>query len=170
MKIFVLITTIFLSVLILFAITFIQSSGTCWLPSARLPNPPQPTIGCFYFSSQTTAPPPDENVIWNQVQSWRAQNRLTTYKESELLCKYSELRLNDMSAGFNHDNFIASRSDQIYSENPNFSHLGENLSENFVEPLEKWLESPTHKKNLVEPFEYSCLRCKNNYCVQLFAR
>lgn len=111
----------------------------------------------------------DEFTVIEDVQKWRKSNGLDEYKIDASLCKYAEMRLNDISINFSHDAFLASRSAQIYNDNQQFQSLAENLSSG-INPLPAWINSPTHLKNLKENYQYTCVKCKNNNCVQLFAR
>lgn len=108
-----------------------------------------------------------ESKLWEVVNTWREDNNLNQYIKDEVLCNYAESRISEIKNDWSHDGF------KSMEKIDNFSWLGENLSkETFGEnqTLQMWLESPEHRENLEKDFTHSCIKCDNNYCVQIFGK
>lgn len=107
--------------------------------------------------------------VFEKVQMFRYHAGLDPYKESKSLCSLADIRLKEIQKNFSHDLF--------YSEVKNFYgnneyHVAENLAKGFNTPDEvitAWLNSPTHKKNLVADYAYSCIKEQNGFIVNLFS-
>lgn len=115
----------------------------------------------------------DSRSAWLVIQEWRSSSGLAQYNESELLCRYANFRVEQIQADFSHKQYRNSVAQALYKEDSSLVESGENLSRAIFTPkqlLSSWLESPSHRENLEKPFTDSCIRCNNNYCVQLFAR
>jgi len=99
------------------------------------------------------------------VNAWREENNLAQYEKNDLLCEYANKRVDEIQKKWSHDGFIGTIKD--------FNQIAENLSKNTTNEentLQMWLESPSHKRILEKNFIYSCLKCNNNYCVQIFGK
>lgn len=101
--------------------------------------------------------------LMENVNNWRLSQNLPKYETDKWLCEQADLRANDIQTDYSHQGFI-DRYENKYD-------LGENLSENYSEnyALGAWLNSPSHAKNLYADYKYSCIKCKESKCVQLFA-
>lgn len=113
-----------------------------------------------------------EEGLWRVVNNWKYGNDGYYYEENSVLCKYAEIRVSEIKSNFSHIGF-RNLNDKIYKESK-LGELGENLSKDFFsfesELLDRWLNSPTHKKNLEYDFTHSCIKCRDGYCVQLFGK
>lgn len=110
-----------------------------------------------------------ENKLWDLIQDWKLENSGYTYSKEEKICKIADLRLGEIMSSFSHDGFY-NHTEELYSYG--YDLIGENLAKNFTTEHDffySWLRSPSHKENLEEDFKYSCLKCHNTYCVQIFA-
>lgn len=106
-----------------------------------------------------------QSKVWRDIQVWKIKHDGYAYQTTKELCKVSEERLEEVKTNWSHEGFY----DHI--EEPGFYYVGENLSRYFYEPeevLKAWLKSPTHRANLEKKFDYSCLVCKDSYCVHTF--
>lgn len=115
---------------------------------------------------------PNENVLWDLVQEWRVDNGYAEYKKSQTLCEYAERRAQEVEFGFSHKEFLEKESQKMFSET-NFSLISENLASHYwgeQSYLDAWVHSSTHLNNLVADHVYSCIKCRKDYCVQLFAK
>jgi len=113
-----------------------------------------------------------EENLWEKVNEWRKDSSLKEYVRDDLLCKYASIRLQDIKSSFNHSDFNDDISKQIFNEH-NYAELGENLAKDYQleeQVIINWLTSPSHYKNLIHDYTNSCIKCENNYCVQLFAK
>lgn len=114
-----------------------------------------------------TPPQIDEDDLLSAVNTWRSESNFTAYKKSDILCGYATRRVKEIQVNWSHDGF------ENMPRIDSFQILGENLSKDFYtsnKTLNSWLNSPSHKKNLTENFTYTCIRCENNHCVQIFAK
>lgn len=108
-----------------------------------------------------------EEIVFKSVQDWRVASGLPVYKVDEELCEVVDQRLDETMINWSHDGFKEAGSGLRYDI------IGENLSKNFDDPnrvLIKWLNSPTHRENLEKDFEYTCLKCQDEYCVHWFGK
>lgn len=115
--------------------------------------------------------------VWKFVNEWRVKNKKDQFIESEVLCKYAQIRLNQIKDDWSHDGFKKSVVDYIYRESQ-FNDLGENLAKDFesisMDPsydvLQSWIKSKSHKRVLEGNYTHSCVKCDRDTCVQLFAK
>ena len=108
----------------------------------------------------------EENGLWTVVNDWKEKESGYRYTSDERLCEQASIRANQIKSDWSHNGF---------DEVPffDFKTVGENLaaeSNSNNDILTLWLTSPTHKENLDENFTHSCIRCEDNYCVQLFGK
>lgn len=110
----------------------------------------------------------DEEILFNLVNEWRVNNNLKPLLVSEPLCDFASIRVEEIKKDFSHDKAF------VHRKNTGIN-VGENLSAPFTNPNEQkllnaWLNSPTHKDNIADDhYIYSCLKCSENYCVQIFS-
>lgn len=110
-----------------------------------------------------------EDVLWNRVQNWRVQTGLPKYIINYDLCIIADMRVEEIKKEFNHDGFFDHSPEYLYYSN--MSELAENLVKNYPDEdtmLSKWLDSEGHRRNLQDGYTYSCIRCSENHCVQIF--
>lgn len=108
--------------------------------------------------------------LFSEIQNWRMSKGEATYIVDQKLCSYADKRLNQILTDFSHKGFEASSAEELGVTG--FRRIGENLSMGFIENravLVAWLNSKSHRENLEESYTHSCLKCLNNYCVQIFA-
>ena len=113
----------------------------------------------------------DENKLFDLVNIYRQSKGLSMLTKSVVTCGIATLRVNEIQNDFSHDGFR--RNSQKWINSYNLSYLGENLAEDYSSEeivLSKWLKSSKHRENLMDDYSYSCMRCKNNKCVQIFAK
>lgn len=109
----------------------------------------------------------NEDRLWVVVNEWRMSENKPSYVKDDSLCSYANQRVQDIQTDFSHDKFVAMK------KVDRFIRLGENLSRDFQtnqETLTAWLNSPKHRENLDDNYEYSCIRCSEATCVQLFGK
>ena len=102
--------------------------------------------------------------MFSIIQDWRVSKKLRKYIENKELCKIADIRVEEIQKDFSHNKFLSNY--QSFK-----STVGENLSLDFTEELtlKGWLNSPTHAKALRTNYKYSCVRCLNRACVQIFS-
>ncbi len=108
----------------------------------------------------------DQYTLWQLINDFRTNNNLRTFTQSPKLCTMAEKRLVETKTDWSHNGFYNHVNDFPYTR------IGENLVKGYFTEqltLQAWLKSPLHKKNLTSGFIYSCLRCEENRCVQIFA-
>lgn len=122
-------------------------------------------------AEQTSQKVMDDGILWDKVQLWRLSQNVLPYVKDEKLCTIAASRAHDIKIEFKHDIFEKNLG-QYYAQT-NAISLGENLSRGGPQEstvLNSWLGSLYHKENLTNPkFTHSCMRCSDNYCVQIFA-
>lgn len=110
----------------------------------------------------------DQNTLWYEIQFWRKGYAGKEYLEHDVLCEYTDKRLKETLKDYNHP-----ISSEWGVDNPSlriFTTMGENINIYCGNNcLGSWLLSPPHAKVLTADFKYSCLRCNETNCVQLFA-
>jgi len=108
-----------------------------------------------------------EDKLLKVVNDWRTSKGKKNYKIDTILCGYATERVKEVKSDWSHKQF------KTMNKIDSFITLGENLSKdifNEAEILNSWLNSPTHRENLENSFTHSCIRCEDNYCVQLFGK
>lgn len=105
--------------------------------------------------------------VWNVVNNWRTSSGRLTYTESQILCDIADNRVKQVQDVFNHKQFLEDL------KKSNYPYIvSENLSEGYRTPedtLSAWLNSPPHRWALEQNYKFSCVRCENDYCVQIFS-
>lgn len=112
----------------------------------------------------------DKNLLWNNVQEWRAKSGYSPYQRSEVLCDFAKSRLPELYFNFEHDGFDSKV--QRLGDHVRFTKVAENLAKDTYSPentLKMWLESPTHLKDLQYDYRYSCIETLGPYTIQIFA-
>jgi uncharacterized protein YkwD len=129
--------------------------------------------GANYIPESYQAKQISEDRLFKAVNQWRESQNKQTYITSPVLCGFATQRVKEIQSDWSHDGFKElSKTGEVYKFQ-NFSQTGENILRDFSEEnggLESWLNSPTHRANLDSDFTHSCIRCENNYCVQLFGK
>lgn len=123
-----------------------------------------------YFP-ESSPPVIEEKRLWTVVNNWKEEEDGYVYIYSEPLCSFASKRLEEVQKDWSHLGFLNDTSKEIF-KTTKFTNAGENLTKNQLAEryvLTEWLDSEDHRKNLEDPFTHSCIRCENNYCVQLFA-
>lgn len=105
--------------------------------------------------------------VWKDIQEWRIQNGLRPYSERDDVCRFANERLKAVTLNFSHDGFI---------EKANLEFPKANVSENLMfvglinrnkDPLQSWLNSPSHRKNLEKDEPYGCLAANDRTYVHI---
>lgn len=112
-----------------------------------------------------------EERLWSVVNDWKINTSGIGYENNEVLCQQAGLRLKEVQNDWSHDGFNDNA--EIAKKTGGFSKVGENLARDYLyesEILNEWLSSASHKKNLDDTYTHSCIKCQNNYCVQLFGK
>ena len=113
----------------------------------------QPTAQVISTPTQTapiypTPVYPKATVIFNSVNEYRTTQGKNTLKIDELLCAVALYRARESKTDWSHAGFF-----QLGNRLP-FKQTGENLSKDFVNPIQAWINSPTHKANLDGNYRY----------------
>ncbi|MGD9128966.1 MAG: hypothetical protein PVJ09_00530 [Candidatus Woesebacteria bacterium] len=114
-----------------------------------------------------------EDNLWNLVAEWRLAQNLKPFYFDQSLCTFAIQRLSELDADLSHDDFFKLAEEM--SSQTKFTSFAENLAQGTQlgkeeQVLAAWLESTSHLANLEADFTHACLRCREAYCVQLFAR
>ena len=142
--------------------------GIFWTYQLTVPNPSYPEQTSFntIYPSITPYPSIDAEKLLNLINDWKIKQGSQPYTEIKNLCDLTEIRLKEIKTNFSHDGFWKHKDDYVWK------NLSENLSENYSteqETFTGWLNSSSHSAILKSDRTYSCLRCEDNKCVQLFA-
>lgn len=111
----------------------------------------------------------DEDKLWTVVNEWKYEEDGYSFSKNANLCEYADIRAKQIKTDWSHEG-VKDFYPLIYSHG--FHNAGENLGRDIVREdylLNSWLNSPTHRANLEKNYTHSCIRCEDNYCVQLFA-
>lgn len=120
--------------------------------------------------AQTQSQYINEDELWTEVNNWRKLRNYSVYKKNDNLCRFTDIRLSETINDWNHNGF-SNVADAITKET-GLTLIAENIQKDESDPhkaLFYWLQSESHRKNLEANFTDSCIKCRNNYCVQLFA-
>lgn len=121
---------------------------------------------------------PNGEEVLAEVNNWRSKS-YGAYSYSEELCTVATKRLSEIKKDFSHNGFQNMVNEGLLSSK--FTRLGENLANynrdliKFDPPkardyLKGWLDSQSHKENLLADFTHSCVKCDKGYCVQIFGK
>lgn len=107
----------------------------------------------------------DQIKLTNKINDWELKQGYKPYIENEQLCSLADKRLNELKNNYEARNYVKEPADFAYN------NLAENLAKDYLDEeavLNGWLQYPTTKKNLTDYFKYSCIRCKESLCIQIF--
>ena len=108
----------------------------------------------------------DEKKLWNLVNNWEIKQGYQPYIEYNKLCETASSYL-DFSEYWSYNYLKNILSDTTYIN----SKVAWNYAKNYTSEesvLNYWNTNPKSLSNLKEYYYYSCIRCKNNNCLQLF--
>lgn len=111
--------------------------------------------------------------IYDHVNNERVRKDLKPLKFNQIMCEYAEQRLENMKTEYSHKGFRSTSREALNKYN--LSYLGENLSEDIIDDsnwmvVDAWMASESHRKNILDKnYTDTCVRCDDNYCVQIFA-
>lgn len=108
---------------------------------------------------------PNSDKLFQLVNEWRVQNGYRAYKIDKRLCNIAKDRADDNQPDYHKGLFDKYGSyPYVLSENIAFNIVS---NESYV--LDGWLNSPTHLENLKKPYNFSCIVCYQDACVQIFS-
>lgn len=114
----------------------------------------------------------NESVLFELVQGVRGN--LKPYTKSEKLCDMAELRVEEVLLESANEDISHAGFSKMYQEkgNQGFTQLSENLVCSFNEKmaLNQWFNSKSHRNAIFTEYPYTCLKCKADCCVQIFAK
>lgn len=103
--------------------------------------------------------------LWDKINDWQKKQGYQPYVQSTFLCDIAD----------NFLDFATYWSDEYLKKNLKSNFNNSNYAWNFSvnrspedSILKYWTTNPTSKKNLTDYYYYSCIRCKDNNCLQLF--
>lgn len=120
----------------------------------------------------------DSEKMWTIASEWRKSEGLKPWIKDDKLCQFANDRVNELQTSFDHQGF-KNKFDWMNDQFGKDKIISENIGGAFTEKAmlyggyfikKGWLESPDHAKALRDDFTYSCIACKNNFCVQLFMK
>lgn len=104
------------------------------------------------------------------VNEYRSARNLKALIHNPELCVWADSRKEDVKTNLSHDKFENTISPEAFKRG--YRYMGENISWGFSdEPLivSKWDASQVHKDTMLNPlYTSTCVRCSDNFCVQLF--
>lgn len=101
------------------------------------------------------------------VNQWRVKIGKKIYKKNNELCNIAEARTKEIQTDFNHDKFYNHTHD-FYYEAMQENILAGDQYISYKTALDSWLQSASHSAALHKDYQYSCIKCLNNRCVQIF--
>lgn len=122
-------------------------------------------------SEPVATPLISQEKLWSLVQQWRAGSNRTQYKESAYTCSLADVRVKQIQTNYSHEGLAELVQTPKFKPTPGNS-AQENIAagnSSEIYEINAWLNSPDHRETLEKPYPYSCLRCENNFCVQVFA-
>lgn len=133
----------------------------------RLKEVPVVAVEKPYVAPTSVYIPDDENDLFEAVNNWRISQNLPPYKKSEATCDFAAFRAPQLKTDYSHNGFHEHLKDL-----PNGQYFGENiLGDHYYSDvsLNKWLNSPSHRKALEADYTHSCIKCDSGYCVHIFS-
>gem|GEM_PF-5434586 len=117
-------------------------------------------------SYQTSKPQSlDENKLWSLINEWGKQQGYQPYVKNTYLYDTAGKFLD--FALYWSDNYLSDSLKPYFTISSYAWNYSVNRSpEESI--LNYWISTPSTKKNLTDYYYYSCLRCKDNNCLQLF--
>lgn len=113
----------------------------------------------------SSAQPVSAFVLWDKVNDWQKEQGYQPYVQSTYLCDIADKFLD--FAVYWSDEYLRKNLKTYFSNSSYAWNFSLNRSpEDAV--LNYWISNPNTKKNLTDFYYYSCLKCKNNNCLQLF--
>lgn len=152
-------------------LVLIGTAITLWWASNELKKVDPPLVKQEVVSTSPTpnpSPSPfllDADKLYSEVQQWRTNNGYDTYKTSQFTCNAADIRVKEIQTTNDHSGFYKRYDGQGV-------RISENLGNNYPSEegmVRAWENSPTHRENLEKDYPYSCIRCLNNKCVQIFS-
>lgn len=114
-----------------------------------------------------------QDALEKVINSEREKQLIPSLKHNEDICMYAEIRVVNMESDYSHDRFT--KFAPVYANYIGAKTMGENLTSQGImitpqELTERWMTSQPHKQAMLNPqFSDTCVRCSDNYCVQIFA-
>lgn len=99
--------------------------------------------------------------IWNLVNNWEKSQGFQPYVKNDKLCQFAENALPNINAWTKAKYDKPEFSYFNYSWNTSYGNSEEAV-------LNNWVSNTATLKNLKDYYYYSCIKCKANFCVQLF--
>lgn len=106
----------------------------------------------------------DTDSVWSAVQEYRKEKGLKKFENHKRLCAIAEIRVEEVQHEWKHNINNRFTYAGLY-------RLGENLARNYKDEksmVQAWHDSESHRKNLQNDYQYSCIRCEKAYCVHIF--
>jgi uncharacterized protein YkwD len=122
-----------------------------------------------YVAPTSVYIPDNENDLFEAVNEWRVQTNRPAYKKSDTACGIASKRVPEIKIDYSHDGFykypkaIQTKNPTVMQENILADHYYSDVS------LNKWLNSPPHRKALEADYTHSCIKCDSGYCVHIFS-
>lgn len=137
-----------------------------------------PTPTYYVIPTITPTPRPrvlDGGKLFNLVNKYRSDQRLSQLQWFHSLCEYSKKRSQEVSTDWSHEGFLDdSQNRLIWQYCPDCIGVGENLAEGYFTEeaiLQGWIESPSHKDNLDRDWTYACAYFYgNSYVSMIFGK
>ena len=123
----------------------------------------------FSFTTISSSPVINEEKLWSLIQDWRVKNNLEPYIEDQRLCDIAKKRApeiqNEIDSSTTHSGFLTKFKNYPYKISENVIAYAKDESD----ALNWWLSSSSHRKALEYSWSYSCVKCFNNFCSQIFS-
>jgi uncharacterized protein YkwD len=114
---------------------------------------------------------PDPQVLESLVNSRRIEAGLPGLEHNPTLCPFARTRAAQSINNWSHQGFEEAM-EVLYFQQPKIMRTGENLVRDYKsdqERVDAWMASPSHRKNILDPFTSTCVECVNMNCAQIFA-
>ena len=140
---------------------------------------PEPTPTHTPKPIATPTPKPrklDGGKLFNLVNDYRRKNGLNDLLWYHPLCEYAKARSQQIEGAWSHEGYLkeATEGTLYISICPECGRTGENLARDYNSEeaaLQGWINSPSHKNNLDEDWNWGCaMYYSNNYVSILFGK
>lgn len=105
-----------------------------------------------------------EDFIMNEINNHRISKGLSKSQPDSSTCNFAKLRVDEISANFNHDGFTQ-RINNNTLPYPSYSQITENISVNsdYKMVASKWIESSGHAANMEKDTPFICVKSSGDY-------
>lgn len=104
--------------------------------------------------------------LLEKVNEYRRSKGLSDVKEDPYTCALAKKRVEEITSDFSHNGFEKRKADNSFNY-PSWTNVTENIARlgSNSNPVEMWINSPTHRENMERDTPYVCIENSGEYYV-----